>query len=310
MNTPTDHPPTRTSSRLRLRDRWRTPADQRRAGRLMIGLGVTAAVVALFGTIVGWIFVGQLADASADSLAVTVQTLDAVDDTIDLAEEVLVSTVDAVDALGGALSALSASFETGTAAIDEIAALADTIGPSLSDASDTVRTLERVGGQIDGVLDGLSSLPIGPNYDPDTGLGETFGNLADTLEELPPQLDTTAESLIDFTSNAGDLQAELDRFAESVQQIGTDLGDTEALVGQYRASVADARVIAVDAKNDLDVSVTLMRILLVVGGVTLLLGQIVPLWLGRMLLDEIDALEGDRLIVVEPASSDSSPADG
>jgi hypothetical protein len=42
----------------------------------------------------------------------------------------------------------------------------------------------------------------------------------------------------------------------------------------------------------------------------LLLGQIVPLWLGRMLLDEIDALEGDRLIVVEPASSDSSPADG
>ena len=34
-----------------------------------------------------------------------------------------------------------------------------------------------------------------------------------------------------------------------------------------------------------------MRILLVVGGITLLLGQIVPLWLGRSLLDDADAME-------------------
>ena len=56
---------------------------------------------------------------------------------------------------------------------------------------------------------------------------------------------------------------------------------------QYRASVADARVLALGTKNDLDLSVALVRILLVVGGVTLLLGQIVPLWLGRSLLDDI-----------------------
>jgi hypothetical protein len=57
-----------------LRDRWRSPEAQRRAGRLMIGLGAVGVVVALFGMIVGWIFVGQLADASDDSLEVTVQT--------------------------------------------------------------------------------------------------------------------------------------------------------------------------------------------------------------------------------------------
>ena len=32
-----------------------------------------------------------------------------------------------------------------------------------------------------------------------------------------------------------------------------------------------------------------MRILLVVGGITLLFGQIVPLWLGRSLLDDAGA---------------------
>jgi methyl-accepting chemotaxis protein len=266
---------------------WRSPRDQRRAGRLMIGLGVVGALVAVFGTIGGWIFVGQVASASDGSLEVTAQALDAVDDTIDLADEVLTSTVDAVDALAGTLEALSGSFGTGTAAIDEIAALADTLGPSLTDASNTVRTLERVGGQIDDVLGTLSGLPFGPDYDPDDGLGDTFGRLAGTLEELPAQLESTSTSLTDFTENAGPLQNELDRFAISVVAISSDLASTGALVDLYRTSVEGARALAVETKNDLDASVVMMRVLLVAGGITLLLGQIVPLWLGRSLLDDL-----------------------
>jgi hypothetical protein len=53
-------------------------------------------------------------------------------------------------------------------------------------------------------------------------------------------------------------------------------------------SVDDARQLALDANNDLDNGVILMRILLVIGGITLLLGQVVPLWLGRSLLDDAD----------------------
>ena len=109
--------------------------------------------------------------------------------TIDLAEVVLVSTVDAVDALAGTVTAVSDSFEAGTAAIDDIASLADTLGPSLTDAGTTVRTLERVGGQVDSVLEAVSSLPVVPSYDSENGLGATFGRLADTLEELRSELD-------------------------------------------------------------------------------------------------------------------------
>lgn len=270
-----------------LRDRWRSPSDQRRAGQLMIAVGLVGAVVAVFGTIVGWIFVGQIVTASDDSLEATEQTLDAIDDTIDLAEDVLGSTVGAVDALAGTLVTLSSSFETGTTAIEDIAALTDTIGSSLSDTGTTVRTLERVGGQIDAALETLSSLPIGPNYDPENGLGDTFGRLADTLEALPGQLDATSDSLTDFTEDAGSLRADIDRLAVSAGAIAGDLGDTNALVEQYRASLADARTLAVATKDDLDLSVGLMRVLLVAGGAVLLLGQVVPLWLGRSLLDQL-----------------------
>lgn len=280
-----------TADPVGFRNRWKSPQDQRRLGRLMIALGVVAALVAVFGTVVGWVFVGQLATASDDSLDLTIQTLDAVDDTIDLADEVLVATADAVTALAGTLTAVSDSFDTGTQAIADIAGLAESIGPSLEDAGATVRSLETLGGTIDDVLGAFSSLPIGPNYNPANGLEATFGQLADTLESLPGQLADTSESLTGFTGSASGLQQQLDGFAESVGSISMNIADTGALVDQYRASVADARTLALETNNDLDSGVILMRILLLAGGITLLLGQVVPLWLGRSLLDEADRLD-------------------
>jgi methyl-accepting chemotaxis protein len=257
----------------------------------MIGVGIAGALIAVLGTIIGWVFVGQVATASDDTLDVTLQSLDAVDDTIDLADEVLGSSADAVAALAATLTAVSSSFDSGTQAIEDVAGLATTIGPSLEDAARTVRTLENIGGDIDSVLSALSNLPLAPDYDPDAGLGATFGQLADTLEALPGQLESTATNLVDFTGSAGEVQQQLDDLAASVVTISNDLDDTDALIEQYRASVADARTLALEANDDLDTGVVLVRLLLVVGGITLLIGQVVPLWLGRSLLDEADLSE-------------------
>jgi methyl-accepting chemotaxis protein len=254
----------------------------------MIGVAVAGALIAVFGTIVGWVFVGQVATASDDTLEVTLQSLDAIDDTIDLADEVLASSADAIATLAATLTTVSGSFDAGTQAIEDIAGLATTIGPSLEDAARTVRTLENIGGDIDSVLAALSNLPLAPDYDPDAGLGATFGQLADTLDTLPGQLESTASSLTDFTGSADEVQQQLDDLAASVGSISSDLGDTDALIDQYRASVADARTLALSANDDLDTGVVLVRLLLVVAGITLLVGQIVPLWLGRSLLDEAD----------------------
>lgn len=264
----------------------RDAQTQRTAGRIMIGVGVAGAVLALVGTIVAWVFVGELHAATDETLTVTIHTLDAVDDTIDLAATVIDSTRGAVDALTGTLTAVSGSFDTGTNAIDEVAGLADTLGPSLQSAADATAALERLGTTIDSVLSAVSSLPVVPTYDPENGLGDTFGQLADAIGPIPGQLAVTAESLTDFTAAAGGLQDELDELTASVQQIGTDLAATDRLIEQYRASVDDARRLATDAQTDLDGHVRLLRILLTLGGATLLIGQIVPLWIGRSVLDE------------------------
>ena len=224
------------AARLRWRDRWRSIEAQRRAGRTMVAVGLVGAIVAIAGTVSGWLFVGELGSATDDSLEVTIETLDAVDDTIDLAADVLASTTEAVDALSGTLDALSGSFDAGTTAIVDIAGLADTVGPSIEEAASAVQTLETVGGDIDSVLAALSNIPFGPDYDPSAGLGETFGSVADALGPLPDQLSTTAESLTDFTDSAGELQDQLADLAASVQSVSDDLSASDELVDQYRTA--------------------------------------------------------------------------
>ena len=293
MSDPNTHDPplveTPAVARKQLRDRWRSIEAQRRAGRTMVAVGLVGAIVAIAGTISGWLFVGQLGEATDDSLEVTIETLDAVDDTIDLAADVLGSTTLAVEALAGTLNAVSGSFDAGTTAIVDIAGLADTISPSIEEATRAVQRLETVGSDIDSVLGALSNIPFGPNYDPAAGLGETFGSVADALEPLPEQLSTTAQSLTDFTDSAGELQDQLADLAASVQSVSNDLAASDELVDQYRTSVDDARTLATNARDDLATNVLFMRIFIVLGGLTFVVSQIVPLWMGRSLLDDADA---------------------
>ncbi len=149
----------------------------------------------------------------------------------------------------------------------------------------TEQTLDSVDDTIDGVVRALSDIPFGPDCDPDDGLEETFGRLAESLEPVPGELETTAGGLTDFTDSAGDLQERLDELAASVRTVDDDLTTTtDDFVEQYRASVADARAVARRAGDDLDGTVTVLRVLLVIGGFSLLVGQIVPLWVGRELL--------------------------
>lgn len=261
----------------------------------MIGVGVVGIVLSVIGTATAFVFVGEISAATDDSLAVTQQTLSAVDDTIDLAANVLASTTEAVDALAGTLDAIATSFDSATTAIDDIAALADTLGPSLGEATSTTRTLETVGEDIDSVLGGLSRIPFGPDYNPSAGLGATFGKLADALEPLPDQLSTTATSLTEFTDSATGLQTQLSELSTSVQSVSTDLSDSDTLVEQYRQSVTEARELATRTREDLGNNVRIMRILIVIGGITFLFGQLVPLWVGRSLLDEADVAERNDL---------------
>lgn len=257
---------------------------RRRAGSVMILVGILGLIVAVAGAAVGWRLVGDLRDATTESVDLTLETLDSVEDTVDLSEDVLDAIGTTVGTTESTLRAVDVSFDAGSDVISEVADLTSTVGPTLSDVASVLRQLEGVAGTVDDLLDDLSSIPFGPDYEPDQTLGDTVGTLASTVEELPGQFESASEDLADFDDSLLDISEQVAELTTAVGDVRTELDGTQRLVTQYRSNIADARAIAESTRDDLDTDVTLMRIVLVVGALTLILGQIVPFWLGRELL--------------------------
>lgn len=263
---------------------------RRRIGTVMMVAGVLGLVVALVGTFAGWRLAGNVSDTTGDSIEVTLESLASVEDTIDLSDQVLDAIRETVSATEASLRSVDRSLAAGSDVIGEVSRLTDTVGPSLADVERVLRQLEGVGGTIDDLLGDLSRVPFGPDYDPDQTLAETIGELADTVGELPDQFEATSSDLAEFDRSVESIGADLGELTASLGDVRTGLDDSDRLLDQYRANLIDARIIAENSRTDFDRDVGTIRFAIVVGGLALALGQLVPLWLGRRLRS------GDELI--------------
>jgi len=272
----------------------------------MVGVAAVGVVVSLVGTVVAWQLVGQLNSSTRRSLDVTIETIDSVGATIEVADEVLSATTDTVDSAASTLTAVAASFETTTDVIGEVDDLTEVVGPALDDAGSALGELEGLATRVDDVLTGLSEIPFGPDYDPEKGLGEAIGEVAATLEDLPAEFEDTSTELDTFATSVDDLENEVVALAADVTEVSEQIAGSDVLVDQYRENIADARAVAVDTRDGLDRDVSLMRLIVLIGGLNLAVGQIVPYWLGRSLLDETRRASGSRPEEAKPETADAA----
>ena len=272
--------------RARRRRLVRSPAARRRAGRIMVATAIIGMVVVLAGVAVAWKLIGDINQATQETLDVTIESLDSLEATVDLADELIGSTSESLGSVESTLGSVSDSFSTGSATISDIGDLTDTAEPALRDAEGTLRDLETIGGQLDGALSGLSALPLGFDYHPDAGLGDTFGQLADNLEPLPDQFADTSTSLDEFEVSLDQLQTDVESLESDVSALNEDLAESEELITTYRENVDNAQAVAQRSRQDLDQDETLLRLVLVVAGLNFAVAQIVPLWVGWELQDE------------------------
>lgn len=252
----------------------------------MIAVGAVGVVVALAGTVVAWQLVGNLDDSSRQTIDVTIETIDSIEDSLDLAARVITSTAESVDAAAASLDALDESFESASGVIGEIGDLTTIVGPTLEDAATTLGELEGVGDGIDSILEDLSSIPFGPDYEPERGLGETIGDLATEIGALPEVFEQTSNDLTTFEADLAALQTEVNTLASAVGDVSAELDGSDDIIAGYRTNLADARMVAVTTRNELGSDVGMMRLILLIGGINLAISQIVPFWLGRSLLAE------------------------
>ncbi|MDH3300109.1 MAG: hypothetical protein OES24_06345 [Acidimicrobiia bacterium] len=266
----------------------------------MLVASVVGLVAAITGVIVAWRLLAGLDTATMDTLAVTVDALDSIADTIDVADGTVAATSEALTELQATLSTLAVSLDSGADVVADTGQLTETAAPALADATLTLRQMESIGERVDGFLAAVANIPFTPDFDPEGGLGPTFGRLADDLDPLDEELTAAARSLEAFEGSLGDLRTDVDALVVTIGDVNQELLAGEELLVRYREDVARAREVALSSQAGLNQDQTALRWLILVAGLAFALAQLVPLWLGVFLLTAPNDRSRDRADPTRP----------
>ena len=260
-------------------------ASARRVGRSMQTIGVLGVVVAVVAGIVTWDFLGDLERNVDRSLVIGAEAAVTLSETIDVADALIVTVDDGLATISGMVETIGVTIDNVSGVADATADLATTLPESFVDIDAALLTVEELGATVDSALSALSNVPFGPDYNPEVPFPEAIGNLRTALDPLGEQLTVIGEQLGGFSENSGALTSEVDGFVANIAASREALGDTQALLDSYRIAAGDARDLAIAGREDLDVSITWIRLVVVLLALLIAAGQLVPWWLGSCLVE-------------------------
>lgn len=271
----------------------RRPHARRRAGRVMQIVGIVGVVAALVGTVAGYRFVGRFNGTVAESLDLTAQTVVTLERTITETEDVVVSVEGALSSAELALSDLVTAVGRSGDVVSQVDTIAGTVGPSVESAVATLDDAASVGRTIDSVLGQLDALPFGPNYDPDVPLGVQLERLSDDLEPVAQALGDSSEELGRFEESTADVEDSMRNLQASVARVNTELGESKSVLAEYRTAAERAAQLAADAQLDLDRDALWSKVMILIVGLAVAVGQIVPIWVGTELVQSAREFDAD-----------------
>ena len=271
----------------------RTPS-RRTVGKFMVAVGIISIVVSLVGVIVGQRVIGQVENSVDDSLVLTNQALEVVVDSIQTTSTIVTTVRSGVSSISATLDTLNTSIGDTTTAIE---GSTDFLGTSLPQALDAVSnvlpTIESVARSVDSALRVISQAPFGPDYNPAKPFDQAIGDLNTALDPLPDQLRTLAGQFDGLTDSSKKISDQLTTLSSDVERLDRQLADVATLVDRYATTAATAQVVTEQSRNNLESSARVARVVLVLLGLVFALGQVVPIWIGKELLNEPESDEVD-----------------
>jgi ABC-type transporter Mla subunit MlaD len=283
-------------------------AVSRRAPTILRSIAVAGVLVAIIGTIVIWVFLSDLEETTDRSLLIGEQAAVTLEDTIDVAGQVLDAVDEGLLTVQSSLSTLDDVLQSTAGLADATGSLSATLPTSFDNIDAALATVQNLGETVDSTLSALSSLPFGPDYNPSVPFPEAVGDLRQALDPISAQLTTISGELQNFASGSDDLTAQIDALTADVERTRDALSGTDDLLAQYRQATIEAGQLAADTRDQLSGSMTRMRITLVALALLLALSEFVP-WTLAALLDD-RRVEPREVVVVSPRAIELTGSDG
>lgn len=254
-----------------------TPATSFRA------IAVFGVVTGLVLGVTGWLFLTDLDENLDQSLQIGEAASASVLETIDVAETLIESLDAGLETVGATLGAVGSSLGDTAGVASTTASLSATLPQSFDDIDVALSTVESLSGLIDSTLSGLSSVPFGPDYDPEVPLPTAIGNLREAFDPIGDDLARLTTELQTFADGSDDVGARIDAVRADLVDTRAALADSATLLDDYRSTASDAGQLATSSRGDMSRAFTLARLAVVLLALFVVVAQFVPWWLaGRL----------------------------
>lgn len=250
-----------------------------RAPSILKALAAAGVVIGIAFGVIGWIFLGELDRTLDESLVIGESASETLIETIEVADQLIVSLDDGLATLSSTLETVESSLVETTGVARTTADLAATLPESFDDVDVALATVESLGGTIDSALSAASRIPLGPDYDPDVPLPEAVRNLRDAFTPIGDDLEEIATELDAFAGSSVELGAQVDAVSADLAETRRALARTDVLLDDYRSTASEAGELAAASRSDIGRNFLLARLALAVFAAFVVVSQFVPWWL-------------------------------
>jgi hypothetical protein len=258
----------------------------------LVGFGVLALVTSLIGMVLGLLLVNSVSSDLGGSVGLSESAMLAVEETLDLLESVAVEVDEGLAAASDSIGGAAQGVEDTAGRLEDVADFLDgELQTNIEAIHGSMPAAIQTASAIDATLRALSF--VGVDYNPDEPFDESLIAVEAALADLPDQLGAQAEAIRALVPVSRDFAGDATTMAESFSSLAVELAKSEELIDTYRATLLQAEGVVDQTDSSLTADIWLIRLMIVMMGLTgaaLAVGLIV---LGRGLSAPILTLESD-----------------
>ena len=259
----------------------------------LVGFGVLALVTSLVGMVLGLLLVDSVSSDLGGSVGLSESAMLAVEETLDLLEAVAGEVDEGLAAASESIDGAAQGVEDAAGRLEDVADFLDgELQTNIEAIHGSMPAAIQTASAIDATLRALSLL--GVDYNPDEPFDESLIAVEAALADLPAQLGAQADAIRALVPVSREFAGDATTMAASFSSLGVELAKSEELIDSYRATLLQAEGVVDQTGSSLTANIGLIRLMIVMMGLTgaaLAVGLIV---LGRGLSAPILTVETEE----------------
>lgn len=267
-------------------------------GVAFVLIGLSGLALSVVGTLVSRQIIDDFGEAAENTLLLSGQSLETINDTLVLTKQTLAEVTEGLDTVGVAAVNLSATIDDTQPILEQVTQVAARDVPDSLDAvQKAIPDVAQAAGAIDDTLSILSAFQVersifgvpiqfdlGIDYDPESPLNETVLELGQSLEGMPAGLRALEDDLATANNSLVVIGDNVLTIAEDLEGLNASVSELEPLVDEYIKLATETADLIRQTRVALSQQLQTAKLIATLLFVWLGLNQLVPFYLSWELL--------------------------